>query len=196
MQNHSLLFSLSYHEWEKRRESCIIKQHYEVWTKSSYTELIKNLILIIPERDHSQSTLPPIECTWPNAFSIVENSIACLAKLGPSGASFHALHIPKMYSSNIRKTMSIVLIFEGFLRTNMFPFFSLPFCFRIILLNPWFISSYHPLQEIQILFILHPILATSNTSLFLLLSQNFRNDFCAASTCLNLLLKLFEHYLY
>jgi hypothetical protein len=95
------------------------------------------------------------------------------------------------------------LIFEWLLRffvarrTTMLPLFTLPFFFQIILVNLWFISSYHPLKEIWTLFILHPVLAISNTSLFLLQSQKFRNDFLHTdSACLNLLSNLFAHYLY
>jgi hypothetical protein len=65
---------------------------YVVQTKRSCTELTKNQISIILEwaHGHPQSTLPPSECTWPNAFSIVENSVACSVKLGSSEASsFH-----------------------------------------------------------------------------------------------------------
>lgn len=77
----------------------------------------------------------------------------------------------------------MVLIFEwsscALFWTNVLPLFTLPFCFRMILVNPWLtrksmiIPSFHPLQEIQIVFILHPILATNNTLLFLLRSQTF-----------------------
>jgi hypothetical protein len=60
-----------------------------VWTKCSCTELTKNPISIIPEWTcvHPQSTLPPSECNWPNAFSVVEKSVACPSKLGSSEAS-------------------------------------------------------------------------------------------------------------
>jgi hypothetical protein len=59
-----------------------------VWTKCSFTKLTKILISIILEWacGHPQSTLPPSECTWPNGFSIVENSVACSAKLDSSEA--------------------------------------------------------------------------------------------------------------
>jgi hypothetical protein len=78
-----------------------------VWTKCSCTELIKNLISIIPEwaRGHPQSTLTPSECTCPNAFSIVENSVTCPAKLGlqkPHCFTFDVLYIPKMFTPHNR----------------------------------------------------------------------------------------------
>jgi hypothetical protein len=70
----------------------LYNRKYVVWTKCSCTELTKNLISIILEWAHGdpQNTLPSNECTWPNAFSIVENNVACPVKLGSSEvSSFH-----------------------------------------------------------------------------------------------------------
>jgi len=58
--------------------------------------------------------------------------------------------------------------------------------FRIILVNPGFVSNYHPFEKIWILGIFDPVIATFNMFLFLLVSQNFRNNFCTAFACLNL----------
>jgi hypothetical protein len=65
--------------------------------------------------------------------------------------------------------MSMVLIFEQLLRAfyseanNRASTLHSAFMFPDILVNPRFIATYHPLQEIGTLFILHPVLATSNT---------------------------------
>ena len=87
-------------------------------------------------------------------------------------------------STNIKKTMNMVLIFERPLRAFLVRgepgcfHSSLSFLFQGHTRKSSFASSYQFFAKMWILGTLDPVVATINMSLFLLVSQNFWNNFC------------------